>query len=157
VLRPGSDLSRSALQQWLGASLPAYMVPARFVVMEALPLTPNGKIDRAALPAPTAHNTLPDDRDSAPQTATEETMAGVVAELLQVERVGRDENFFLLGGHSMLGAQLVRQVAATFGLELPLRVLFKAPTVRQLSAEVERRLWTWLEGISEEEAQRLLE
>ncbi len=157
VARPGLPLTRSAVQQFLQTRLPDYMVPARFVLLEALPLTPNGKVDRAALPAPTARNTLQEaEADSAPATPTEAQIAEVVAALLHVERVGRDENFFLLGGHSMLGAQLVTRLAETFGVELPLRALFAAPTVRQLAAEVEQRLVAWIGTLSDEDAQRLL-
>jgi amino acid adenylation domain-containing protein len=156
VAHPGMPLSLRSLQQTLQARLPEYMVPARFVQLDALPVTPNGKIDRAALPAPNEGNTLHEEAFSAPETPTEAKLAGMVAALLKVERVGRDENFFLLGGHSMLGAQLIAWIAENFGLELPLRTLFEAPTVRQLSAEIEQRLVTWLEGMSEAEANRLL-
>lgn len=156
VTRPGIPLALQPLQDALKEHLPDYMVPASFVLLEALPLTPNGKIDRAALPAPNERNTLRAETFSAPGTPTEEKISSMVAALLKVERVGLDENFFLLGGHSMLGAQLVARIGETFGLELPLRLLFEAPTVRQLAAEVERRLVLWVEAMSEEEAHRLL-
>jgi amino acid adenylation domain-containing protein len=148
VLNPGMQASPRTLQEAVKTRLPDYMIPATFVPLEALPLTPNGKVDRAALPPPDDTNILRDE--------TEEKVAGVVASLLKVERVGVEENFFLLGGHSMLGAQLIAWIAETFSIELPLRALFEAPTVRQLSAEIERRLIAWLETMSEDEAQRLL-
>lgn len=151
------SLSLAALLDTLKAQLPDYMIPAAFVRLDALPITPNGKVDRAALPAPNETNTLHDEPFAAPGTPTEASIAAAVAALLNVERVGIDDNFFLLGGHSMLGAQLIAWIAETFGLELPLRTLFEAPTVRQLATEVERQLETWLEAMSDEEAQRLLE
>jgi amino acid adenylation domain-containing protein len=156
VMRPGIPFSVRSLQQAVEAHLPEYMVPARFVRLDALPLTPNGKVDRAVLPAPDETNTLKDEIFSAPATPTEREVAGIVSELLKVERVGVNDNFFLLGGHSMLGAQLIAWIAETFGLELPLRTLFEAPTVRLLSAQIERRLMAWIETMSEDEAQRLL-
>ncbi len=156
VLHPEMQVSPPSLRQLVRASLPDYMLPTIFVRLEALPLTTNGKVDRAALPAPDETNILRDEAFAAPATPTEEKIAGIVASLLNVERVGVEENFFLLGGHSMLGAQLITWIAETFGLELPLRALFEAPTIRQLSAEIERQLIAWLETMSEEEAQRLL-
>ncbi len=157
VVRPETPLPLAAVLATITARLPEYMIPATFVRLDTLPVTPNGKIDRAALPAPDETNTLQDEAFAAPATPTEAQIAATVAALLQVERVGRDENFFLLGGHSMLGAQLIAWIAETFGLELPLRTLFDTPTVRQLAAEVERRLMAKFEAMSEDEACRLLE
>jgi amino acid adenylation domain-containing protein len=156
VVNLGIPVSVSSLQNAVKARLPDYMVPALFVPLEALPVTPNGKVDFAALPAPDATNTLQAETFTAPCTPTEEKVAGAIAALLKVDRVGVDDNFFLLGGHSMLGAQLIAWIADTFGLDLPLRTLFEAPTVRQLSAEIERRLVAWVESLSEDEAYRLL-
>lgn len=156
VSHPGMGLSFRVLQDAVKTHLPDYMVPAAFVLLEALPLTPNGKVDRAALPAPNEANMLKDQAFAAPATPTEKEIAGIVCALLNVEQVGVEENFFLFGGHSMLGAQLITRIAETFGLELPLRILFEAPTVRQLSAEVERHLTAWIETMSEDEARRLL-
>lgn len=157
VLNPGMSVSVSSLQNEIRGRLPDYMVLAVFVLLEALPLTPNGKVDHAALPAPDATNTLQDETFAAPGTSTEERVAEALAALLKVDRIGVDDNFFFLGGHSMLGAQLIAWIAETFGLELPLRTLFEAPTVRQLSAEIERRMLAWVESLSEDEAHRLLE
>ena len=77
--------------------------------------------------------------------------------LLSLERIGRDDNFFMLGGHSLLGTQVIARVAKIFGVDLPLRTIFEAPTLRQLSAEIERLIIAKLEMMSEDEAQRLLE
>ena len=140
VLDREISMPLTSLLQTIRNRLPDYMIPASFVRLEALPLTPNGKVDRAALPTPDATNTLQEESFIAPRTPTEEKIAATVAALLHVERVGIDDNFFLLGGHSMLGAQLIAWITETFGLELPLRTLFDAPTIRQLAAEIEQRL-----------------
>ena len=152
-----ASLTPAALQEHLRGFVPDYMVPATFVCLETLPVTPNGKVDRAALPAPDATNTLHSDVTAEPMSQLEMQVAEMVAGLLNIPEVGVDDNFFMLGGHSMLGIQLVTLISETFGVELALRTLFEAPTVRQLSAEIEQRLVAKLEMMSDEEAQRLLE
>ena len=132
------------------------MIPATFVRLDAVPMTPNGKVDRAALPVPDATNTLRDGVTVAPSTPTEERLARIVTTLLEVDQVGIEDNFFLLGGNSLLGTQIIAQVADTFGVDLPLRSLFDAPTVRLLSAEIERRIVAKLEAMSDDEILRLL-
>jgi len=114
------------------------MIPAGFVRIDALPLTPHGKIDRAALPEPTPANMLQDDGSTEPRTGTEQRVAEIVGELLKLESVGREDNFFLLGGHSLLGAQLIARLRDAFGVEISLRGLFDGPTVAVLSAELDR-------------------
>ena len=156
VVIPGAELSTSALREMLGEHLPEYMIPSTFVVLAALPVTTNGKIDRAALPAPDATNTLRDEALAAPETPTEIRVAQIVTSLLNLETVGIDDNFFMLGGHSLLGTQMIAQIAATFDVELPLRSLFEAPTIRMLAAEIEQRIIARLEAMSEEEVLRLL-
>jgi acyl carrier protein len=131
------------------------MVPAIFVKLEALPLNPNGKIDRAALPAPNPANTVRDDGDRGPLTPVEARVAAILAPLLELEEVSAHDNFFLLGGHSLLGTQLIARIRDAFGVELGLRALFDAPTVAKLSARIEALLVEKLEGMTEEEAQRL--
>jgi amino acid adenylation domain-containing protein len=153
---PGAHITLSSLREILGTHLPDYMIPAAFVQLEALPLTPNGKLDRAALPAPDATNTLRDEAIAAPGTPTEERVAAIVTNLLKLEQVGIDDNFFMLGGHSLLGTQIIAQVAETFGVNLSLRSLFDAPTIRLLSAEVERHILAKLEAMSDDEALLLL-
>jgi acyl carrier protein len=132
------------------------MVPAVFVPLTALPITTNGKVDRQALPAPSA---IPVERDGAggsARTLIEERVAEMVATLLQVQAVGREENFFLLGGHSLLGAQLLVRVRDSFGVDLSLRTLFDLPSVAGLSSEIEQRLMASLAAMSDAEAERLL-
>lgn len=132
------------------------MIPSTFVQVEQLPVSASGKLDRATLPAPTADNTLHEDAYEAPQTEIQERVALIVANLLGVERVGIDDNFFSMGGHSLLGAQMIARISDTFGVELSLLSVFDDPTVRGMSAEIERLFLAKLESMSEEEAQRLL-
>ncbi|MFP2902691.1 non-ribosomal peptide synthetase, partial [Corallococcus sp. 4LFB] len=133
---------RGALQQ----RLPEYMVPSAFVVLEALPLTPNGKLDREALPAPEA-SAQEREAYAPPGTPTEELLAGLWADVLRVERIGREDDFFALGGHSLLATQLVSRIRSAFGIELPLRALFEAPSLTRLALRVEEALQA-AEGIA---------
>ena len=157
VAVPGAHVTQSSLRGTLLPYLPDYMIPSAFVGLEALPLTPNGKVDRAALPVPDANNTFRDEVVTAPSTPLEERLTGLVASLLGLDQIGIDDNFFMLGGHSMLGTQLIVQVVDSFGVDLSLRTLFEAPTVRQLSAEIERLIIARLETMSDEEVLRLLQ
>lgn len=156
VLAPEVQVKASSLRETLMRHLPEYMVPSSFVLLEALPLTTNGKVDRAALPIPDATNTLRDEAITAPTSPIEDLLAGIIASLLSLEQVGIDDHFFLLGGHSLLATQVILQIAEVFGVELSLRSLFEAPTVRQLSAEVERHIFAKLDTMSEDEVRSLL-
>ncbi|MFL5656968.1 MAG: non-ribosomal peptide synthetase, partial [Ktedonobacteraceae bacterium] len=138
VLAPGSHITVSSLHDTLKTYLPDYMIPATFVVLEGLPLTPNGKVDRTRLPVPDALNTLQDEIVAVPSTPLEKGLTEIVASTLNMDQVGLDDNFFILGGHSLLGTQVIARVAETFGVDLPLRTLFEAPTVRLLAMEVGR-------------------
>ena len=154
---PESHLTLSELRDFLRARLPDYMVPATFVSLEKLPLTPNGKVDPLSLPAPDKSNTLLDEARAAPRTEMEKTVAGILERLLNLEHVSVEENFFSLGGHSLLGAQLVARLRDTFGIEMPLRVIFEAPSVAELSAEVGRLLLAKVQRMSDEEVEHLLD
>jgi len=156
VLAPGANVTPSSLYESLRTHLPDYMIPATFVLLDTLPLTSNGKVDRTGLPAPDTANVLRDAGIAAPGTPTEERLAGIVTSLLGLDQLRADENFFLLGGNSMMGAQLIVRVAETFGIGLPLRTLFEMPTVRQLASEIERLIVAKLETMSDEEAGLLL-
>ncbi|MET0396637.1 MAG: non-ribosomal peptide synthase/polyketide synthase [Longimicrobiaceae bacterium] len=134
VVRPGIEVSTGELRAQLSARLPEYLVPSAFVALEALPLTPNGKLDRRALPAPEYGSEV---RYVAPSTPAEEVLAGIWSEVLGVERVGGGDNFFELGGHSLLATQVVSRTRQAFGVEVPLRALFEAPTVAGLAAQIE--------------------
>jgi acyl carrier protein len=115
------------------------MVPSSFVVLEQLPRTVNGKVDRRALPAGGAAPAAA--AYEAPRTPLEERLAALFAEVLRRERVGIQENFFEMGGHSLLATQLVSRVRKTFGVELPVRSLFDAPTVAALAGHVDVLKW----------------
>jgi amino acid adenylation domain-containing protein/non-ribosomal peptide synthase protein (TIGR01720 family) len=128
------EVNGPELREHLRHSLPEYMVPTAFVVMEQLPLTPNGKLDERALPALSAAE---GDRYVAPRTPTEEVLAGIFAEVLKVDRAGADDSFFALGGHSLLAMQVVSRVREVFGVELHLRALFEDPTVEGMAARVD--------------------
>ncbi|MBV8099154.1 MAG: amino acid adenylation domain-containing protein, partial [Verrucomicrobia bacterium] len=118
----------SALRAELATRIPDYMVPSAFVQLEALPLTPSGKLDRKALPAPDA-GALLQRRYEAPEGPIEEALAAIWAELLNVERVGRNDHFFDLGGHSLLAVRLIAEVQQSFEVGLPLATLFAEPTL----------------------------
>jgi amino acid adenylation domain-containing protein len=145
-----------SLRTFLLKYLPDYMVPAMIVPLPVLPVTSNGKVDRHALPDPRAGRPVAGTAAAKAHTLIEERVAGMVAGLLKVDQIGAEENFFLLGGHSLLGAQLLVRVHETFGVELSLRTLFDLPTVVGLSSAIEQRLLAGLEAMSEEEAERLL-
>ncbi|HZF09202.1 MAG TPA: amino acid adenylation domain-containing protein, partial [Thermoanaerobaculia bacterium] len=130
------DPSPQALAAFLAERLPGYMVPAAWVLLDRLPLTPNGKVDRAALPAP-------EERGSggaylAPRSPVEQVLAGIWEEVLERQRVGAEDDFFALGGHSLVAAQVTSRVLKAFSVDLPLRALFERPTVAALAVEVER-------------------
>ena len=148
--------THTELRNFIASRLPEYMVPAVFVVLEALPLNSSGKVDRAAFPAPNTGNTLRDGTFVSPRTPIEERVAAMLASLLDLSEVSVKDNFFLLGGHSLLGTQLIARLRDTFGIELSLRSLFDAPTVAELSNLVESLLIAKLEAMSDDEAQRLL-
>jgi amino acid adenylation domain-containing protein len=149
-LRPDS----SGLRAWLKERLPAYMVPADVVLLDSLPTTPGGKVDRRALPE--SEGPARERRLVAPVSLTEELMAGIWSQLLGVDEVGLYDDFFDLGGHSLLAPQLLARIQETFQVDLPLRVLFAASTVAQLSAVLEEKLLEQIEELTEEEAASLL-
>ncbi|HEX8276904.1 MAG TPA: amino acid adenylation domain-containing protein [Longimicrobiaceae bacterium] len=136
VPRDGAELAPAALRDRVAALLPEHMVPSALVVLERLPLNVNGKLDRGALPAP---GPAPAEY-VAPRTPTEETLCGIWAEVLGVERVGVEDAFLELGGHSLLAARVVARARAAFGTEVPLAALFESPTVARFADAVEARL-----------------
>ncbi|SEN19184.1 amino acid adenylation domain-containing protein, partial [Stigmatella aurantiaca] len=131
---PGQTVREDELRALLSGTLPEYMVPAAFMVLETLPVTQNGKVDRRALPAPVAREA---ESFSALRSPSEELVAGIWAQLLGVPRVGRHDNFFALGGHSLLAMQTASRLRNAFQMELPLRWLFEAPTVSALAQRVD--------------------
>ncbi len=131
----GVGATDAELRAHLKLALPDYMVPSAFVGLDAFPLTPNGKVDRRALPAPEASTGTSDDL-IAPRTPEEETLAKLWGELLNLPAVDVRANFFDLGGHSVLGTQMLSRIEYEYGIELSLRVLFEAPTLEQMAVRV---------------------
>ncbi len=126
----------SELRGWLQAKLPEYMVPAVYVRMEQMPLTANGKLDRKALPVPEA-DAYARQAYEAPQGETEEMLAGIWAELLQVKRVGRRDNFFGLGGHSLQAVRVVTRIQQRLGVAVTVADLFAHPVLADLAGSLE--------------------
>jgi amino acid adenylation domain-containing protein len=144
------------LQEFLSASLPSYMIPAKFVRLETLPLTSNGKVDRNILPSPSESNLLAEASSREPQSELEETLLQLVRGLLKTNDVGVDDDFFLIGGHSLLGTQLVLRAREQFGVMLTLRDLFEAGTVAGLAARIEELILEEVNAMSEDEAARIV-
>jgi amino acid adenylation domain-containing protein len=128
------------LRDFLAGRLPDPMLPAAWVVLDRLPLAPSGKVDRRALPAPRTGEGAVPAGEADPSSPLEELLARLWEELLAVEAVGRSDDFFSLGGHSLLATQLISRLRKSFGIELPLRALFEAPTPALLAARVAAEL-----------------
>ncbi|MCX4246649.1 non-ribosomal peptide synthetase [Paraliomyxa miuraensis] len=137
---PDADAGPETLRSTLVAVLPRFMVPEVFVRLPALPLTANGKIDRKRLPAPTSSDLRRGERRP-PATPTEATLAALWTELLGSSEsgveVGADDDFFALGGHSLVAAQLVARLPARFGVELPLRAVFECSVLAELARHID--------------------
>ncbi len=156
VATPSASIEDRDLRDLLTGALPDYMVPAHFVLLEHIPVTANGKLDKAALPAPTEKNQLRRDNYVAPRNELEQMVEGILSPILGLERVSIHDNFFLLGGHSLMGAQVIAKVRDIFDVELNLRNVFECPTVAKLSARIESSLTARLEAMSEEEVHQAL-
>jgi amino acid adenylation domain-containing protein len=124
------------LRDYLSGRLPAEMVPSAFVLLDKLPRTISGKVDRKALPAPGRMGADLEKAFAPPRTPMEATLVGVWMEVLGVDRVGINDNFFEMGGHSLLVFQVISRVREAFGVDLPLRSLFEAPTVEKQSLAI---------------------
>ncbi len=140
VDRPGQTVTVANLVSHLRTLLPEYMLPAGFIRMNALPLNQNGKIDRAVLPEPNSMNLLRDDDFASPSNVIEARVAAVLCELLNLESVSRTDNFFFLGGHSLLGTQLITRIEELFDVQLSLLTLFDHPTVAGIAEQIERHI-----------------
>lgn len=128
------------LRCFLSQQLPEYMIPNTFMGIDILPLTPNGKIDRRALTHLNARPIGSKENYTAANTTTQEILVGVWSQILNLDRVGVDDNFFEIGGHSLLATQVISQVRKTFKVEIPLGELFSAPTIAQFSQRVEKAI-----------------
>ncbi|MBI5652422.1 MAG: amino acid adenylation domain-containing protein [Chloroflexi bacterium] len=142
VRKPNQVLGAPALREFMRQRVPDYMLPAAFVFLDALPLTPNGKVNRLALPAPMmiAESTADDARAFiAPRTRVEKILAAIWRELLKLDRVSVEADFFNLGGHSLMAVRMFTRIEQSLGIRFPITALFRAPTIAQLAEVIERR------------------
>ncbi len=137
TLVPGAETSVRELRDFLRESLPEHMIPAAVVLLDALPLTSNGRVDQRALPEPAYEHAEGEGGFVAPRTAAEEILEGIWCEVLGVPRAGAHDDFFDLGGHSLLGTQVISRAREQFRIELPLRALFDNPTLAGLARTIE--------------------
>jgi natural product biosynthesis luciferase-like monooxygenase protein len=132
--RPGAAVSVADVRAFVSDRLPEYMVPSHFLVLAVLPQTPNGKIDRKALPAPQAASDAMPVFAGEPHSDLEQLVAGIWQDVLHTPRVDLDQNFFDLGGHSLLTMQVLARLRDATGRQLPISDMFRFPTVRELAA-----------------------
>jgi len=141
------------LRRFLRAQVPEYMVPASYVVLDFIPLTHHGKIDRAALPSPSGDRPRLDVAYVPPSSETEKELARIWVDVLGVDRIGIHDNFFDLGGHSLMIIQLMSRLRKSFRVELPLRDVFAMPTIKEIADMLEAKI---LAKASAEKIDRLL-
>jgi acyl carrier protein len=137
VAKTGQSTGSNELRSYLNGQLPEYMVPEHFVVLESMPLTVSGKIDRRALPAPTAESSS-SPIHVAPRTPVEESLARIWADILMLDRVGIEDDFFALGGHSLRATLMIARIRDTFQLDIPMRELFQVRTIAGLAPVIDR-------------------
>jgi hypothetical protein len=169
VAQSEQKLSVRKIKHYLGSQLPAAFIPSGIVQLEQLPLTANGKVDHSALPAPSREQSQLEVSFVAPRDPVEIVIAGVWADILDVEQVGVHDSFFELGGHSLLATQVISRLNNVLQTELPLRSLFENPTVaglaetlfkspgERLRVEKTAHIVLSLVSLSDEEARTLLE
>ncbi|NER32334.1 MAG: non-ribosomal peptide synthetase, partial [Symploca sp. SIO1C4] len=140
--KKGESLRVGELRSFLKQKLPDYMVPSFFVLLDALPLTLNGKVDHRALLA--LDLSQPDLQETfvAPRTSVEKQIADIWSQFLKLEKVGIHNNFFELGGDSLIATQIISRLNNAFNIKLPLSVLFELSTIAQLNKTIETNLWT---------------
>jgi amino acid adenylation domain-containing protein len=137
VSRDGMAVNVNELRNFLREKLPEYMIPSVFVALDMLPLTPNGKLDRQALPAPNHLRDKLDETYAAPRTEVEAVIEEIWLDVLGLEQVSVDDNFFNLGGHSLLGVELISRLREEFHTDLSVRSVFESPTIRELALRIE--------------------
>ena len=138
VVDVSASLREPDLRDFLRRQLPDYMQPSVFVRLDSLPMNGNGKLDREALPDVTDENMWREQAAVLPQTPLEERLAAIVSSLLGMDRISTHDNFFALGGNSLLGTQMLTRIGEELGIELPLRTIFDHPSVVDLAGEIER-------------------
>jgi amino acid adenylation domain-containing protein len=159
VAKTASQPTIGAIREFLKERLPDYMLPSALVCLAEFPLTPNGKVDYKALPKPESMRTVEKRATIPPGTPVEKRLVEIAAPLLGLEQEGisTDDNFFLIGGNSLMGIQFVAQIADAFGIEFPLRTLFEKPTVQSLAQAIEQTFLMRIAEMDENEARSLLE
>jgi acyl carrier protein len=126
------------IRDFLRQRLPQYMVPTAFVLLSSLPRTPHGKLDRRALPAPETSRSELKEIFVAPQGSVEEALAKIWTKILGIQEIGVNDNFFDLGGHSLMATQVISRLRDIFQIELPLRSLFESPTIAALAEVIHK-------------------
>jgi acyl-coenzyme A synthetase/AMP-(fatty) acid ligase/acyl carrier protein len=135
--QPETFLDESEFRHFLRQKLPDYMIPSTFITLEALPLSTNGKIDRQALPSVELSRPEAETNFVPPRTSIEESLANIWSDLLRIEKVGVNDDFFEIGGDSMLSVQMNTQIRETFKVKLPLRQIFETPNIADLAEHLE--------------------
>ncbi len=136
----GQHVTMAQMRQHLKVHLPEYMIPADFIVLESLPLTPNGKLDRQALPTPESARRTVGENYVAPKLMIHHQLIAIWEELLNRQPIGITDNFFHVGGHSLLAARLVGRIEQIFGKKIALSTLFAGPTIEQLAQAIQQRI-----------------
>ena len=149
---PEADELRAHLRE----RLPDYMVPSHFIVLEGWPLTPNGKVDRGQLPAPGDEAAAAARPFAPPETETEEVLVEICSKVLGVEKLSVHDDFFELGGDSLMATRVIFEIRKAFEVELPVLSFFDSPTVAQLAEQVEDMILAEIESLDEEEVHELL-
>jgi len=155
VASAADDRSPSAEHEsllWLRQHLPDHMIPAAIIQLPQLPITRNGKVDRSALPDPDWQRGA----SRSPETELESLLCNVFAEVLGRERVGVDDDFFRVGGHSLMVIRLINRIGTALGVDVSIQMVFEAPTVARLAEAIESRVIDSIDAISDDEALRLV-
>jgi amino acid adenylation domain-containing protein len=162
----GAQFDPAELRHFLQARLPNFMIPSLYVAIDALPLTPTGKVDRRALPSPNSSQPYVGTDYVEPRDSTERQLAAIWTEVLKLNRIGIHDNFFALGGHSLLVAQVIARVRHAFNYDMPAHVMFDAPTVAEMASRLRAvdgsddeidRLAAELENLTTEQREALLQ
>ncbi|MGB7606717.1 MAG: amino acid adenylation domain-containing protein, partial [Lutisporaceae bacterium] len=147
------ELTISELREHLSKDLPNYMIPSYFIQLDKMPLTPNGKVDRKALPEPNGSISSGSEYE-APRNSTEEKLVTIWREVLGIEKIGINDNFFELGGHSLKATSLVAKIHKVLNTEIPLKEIFKAPTIKEISEYIrasEESIYSSIETVEEKD------
>jgi acyl carrier protein len=169
VPEPQASPTTNELRRWLLSKLPDYMVPSAFVIVDTFPLTPSGKIDRQAITQQRSDRLTLDHSFVAPRNAVEHVLASLWKDVLGVDQIGVEDNFFNdLGGHSLLATQLITRTRDTFHIKIPLQLIFEHPTIEAFAEAIQSdpkqqhtiirtaELMLELENMSEEEVESIL-